>query len=69
MTHKTGFMSDLSSEAQARRAKLSPARHDSAQQRKNSAKSPWRNGPTVKSRNAHDAFAKCVAGNPRNVRK
>jgi hypothetical protein len=36
--------------------------------RKASLKSPWRNGPTVKSRNAHDAFAKNVTGDAHGLR-
>jgi hypothetical protein len=70
MTNKRGpgFTTDISSDTQAARARLNPTRYDSAKQRERSLKSPWRNGPTVKSRNAHDAFAKCVAGNPRKPR-
>lgn len=63
MKQPQGFTKDLSPEAQSRRAKLNPVRFDSAKQRALSLKSSWRNGPTVKSRNAHDAFNKCVAGN------
>lgn len=63
-----GFMDDLSSETQAKRARMNPERHDSAKQRERSLKSPWRKGPTVKSRNAHDAFAKTVAGDSHNLR-
>lgn len=44
MSHKNGFMSDLSSEAQSRRAKA------------NKGKSPWRCGPICGSRKAHDKF-------------
>lgn len=68
MTNRTGIMSDLSSEAQSRRAKMNPERYDRAKQREKSLKSPWRNGPTVKSRNAHDAFAKNVAGDVHGLR-
>lgn len=42
---KRGFMDDLSSEAQSARAK------------KNKNKTPWRCGPTCKTRKAHDSFA------------
>lgn len=68
MTHKNGFMSDLSTEAQSKRSKLASRHRDSETMRKASLKSPWRNGPTVKSRNAHDAYAKNVAGNSHNLR-
>jgi hypothetical protein len=68
MTHKNGFMSDLSTEAQSRRSKLASRHRDSETMRKASLKSPWRNGPTVKSRNAHDAFAKNVTGDAHGLR-
>lgn len=70
MTSKRGpgFTTDLSSEAQSKRASMNPERYDRAKQRAKSLKSPWRNGPTVKSRNAHDAFAKTVAGDAHGLR-
>jgi hypothetical protein len=70
VTHKRGpgFTVDLSPEAQSKRASKNPTRYDPAKQRERSLKSPWRNGPTVKSRNAHDAFAKNVAGDVHGLR-
>lgn len=68
MTNKRGIMSDVSSEAQSKRASMNPERYDRAKQRAKSLKSPWRNGPTVRSRNAHDAFVKNVAGDAHNLR-
>jgi hypothetical protein len=61
-------MSDVSSETQSKRASMNPERYDRAKQRAKSLKSPWRNGPAVKSRNAHDAYAKSVAGDVHGLR-
>lgn len=69
MTHKNGFMSDLSSEAQSRRSAMASRHRDSETQRKNSATSPWRKGPVLNTRKAHEEFAKRVAGPGRSVRQ